>query len=346
MAHLTGDLGFLQKGALSSSLLANTKHLQGEGYLHGFQHRSIKRTHRLKSVFTIARMPSQGEMVATLPFAFFIDLQEGGQLRTKNDPATQEQRPIITTRGEKTPYKADVQLVTCVHGRLSEKEPTFASLVVFEYHVGCTGSRQKYASLDTEFTFTNHDTPNAKDKPFIKAWAPFKRFEMIDPVEVEYTKKVKAEGSVGASSTPANAGMSFSTETEKKYKLLSYASGQSFPSSIYAASSFDTILWQLRQDELKGVGVPDTFRVALLIERPNMDKFTGTFVLRLHAGIWHAVAKTFKMVFGRSSCEDDPIIFNPLLGPQGEVTGINPLSLGDYADNNKLESLAPIHVPS
>lgn len=204
-------------------------------------------------------MPSQGDMIASLSFEFLIDPQKGGQLRTKNNPAAPEQRNIITTRGEKTPYKADVQLVTCVHGRLSEKETTPASLVVIEYHVGCTGSRQRYASLETELTFTNHDTPNAHDKPFVKAWAPFKRFEMIDPVEVDYTKKVKVGGSVGASFTPANASTILSTETEKKYKGFSYARGQSFPSSVYAASNFDRILWELREDKLKHVGVPERF---------------------------------------------------------------------------------------
>lgn len=77
-----------------------------------------------------------------------------------------------------------------------------------------------------------------------------------------------------------------------------------------------------------------------------MAKFTGTFVLTLHAGLWNKITKTVKMVFGRSDCEDDPIAFDPSLGPQGEITGINHLSLGDYADNDKLASLAPIHIPS
>ena len=316
-----------------------------EGHLHAVQHQTRKQTRRLyKSIITIARMPSQGEIGSTLPFTFFIDLEEGGQTRTKNDPATQEQRTIITNRGGKSPYKADVRLITCVHGRWSEEEPTLVSLVVFEYHVGCTGGDHVYASLETELTFTNHDAPNAYDKPSIKKWAPFEKFEMIDPIDVEYTKKTKVKGSVGASVTPANAGTALSTETEKKYKLRSFALGKSFASTKHTPSMIDTVTWELRQNKLKGVGVPDTFRVALLVQCANMDNFTGIFTLKLNAGLWHAATEAFKMGSTRCSCEDDPIIFNPRREPQGEITDINPSSLGDYAHDDKLKTLTPVNV--
>ena len=72
---------------------------------------------------------------------FFENLEEGGQL-TKNVPSTQAQREVTTNGGKRSPFKADVRLVACMHGTMSDDEESMpASLVVLEYHLVCTGKK-------------------------------------------------------------------------------------------------------------------------------------------------------------------------------------------------------------
>ena len=289
-------------------------------------------------------MLSQSELIATKQLIFFEDPDECGELRTKNLPPTQEQRPVITNRVKDTPLKADVRMVSCIHGRMSDSEPTSASLVVFEYHVGCMGGSYRCTSLKTRLAFTSYGPEGSQSRPLITAYEPSRQLESYAPIEVEYTKKRKAEGSLGARFAPAEAGITLGGESEEKYKSLHYASFEAFPESPPDGTPEPcAVEWQFRANEKTQMGIPDTFRVALLIERKNLDKFKCTFTLKLHVGRWIAASNFIKKVVGRPE-GDDPIIFNPLLEPQGEVKGINASSLGEYKDPEKLRRLTPLHL--
>ncbi|KAK3171141.1 hypothetical protein OEA41_003225 [Lepraria neglecta] len=288
-------------------------------------------------------MPSQDDLSAVQQYAFFDNPEEGGRLMTRNVPSTQSQRDVATNRGKRSPFKADVRLVTCVHGKMSEEESTLASLIILEYHVGCTGERYRYNSLDTRLAIRSQMPKDLKDEPFVKAYAPFKLSEVMDPIEVEYTKTGKAEANVGVSFTPANAGITVGRDVEKKYKLNSYAFGHAFEEFTDGKPGTDAILWEMRENKIKGVGVPDTFRVAILVQRANHDKFLVDFSLDLHAGLWFAATETFKSVCGLAEA-DDPIIFNPSLGPQGETAHVKATNLAQYTDQEKLKTLTPIHL--
>ena len=97
-------------------------------------------------------MPNQSELSDPRPYVFFDNLAEGGQFKTKNVPSTEPQRNVITNRGRDTSFKADVSLITYVHGKIDEDGPTPASLVVLVFHVSCSG-RYRYNSLTTSITF-------------------------------------------------------------------------------------------------------------------------------------------------------------------------------------------------
>ena len=262
---------------------------------------------------------------------------------TKNFPSTQAQRSVITNRGAKTPFNADVRLVTCVHGRMDENDPTPASLVVLEYRVLCMGVRHRYNRLNTRLAIQSQVAKDLKDEPFVPlgAYAPFQHSRNIDAIEVEHTKEWEAGASAGASFTPATASINLSRESEKNYKLESCAVGKAFPEHTPGKSGTDAIVWELQENKMKKVGVPDSFRVALLIQRADSDRFLGHFFLKLHAGIWHALTEKFRDVFGVVE-PDDPLIFDPSEDPQGETAGITATRLGEYRDAKKLESLCPI----
>ena len=276
-------------------------------------------------------------------YTVFENTEQGGQLMTKNFPSTQAQRNVVTSRGKKSPFKADVRLVICVHGKMSESNPTLASLVILEYHLGCTGGRHRYSSVTTRLAFQSHEAKNLIEEPFVRAYAPFKKSEMMDATEVEYTKNWNLEGNIGASFGPASAGVNPSKGSEKKYKIDSCAFGQAFPEYTDGKAGTDAVLWELRENEIKKVGVPDTFRIALLIQRTDSKRFLGHFSLDLHGGIWFAATQSFKSFCGLIEV-DDPIIFDPSLPPQVEDIDINVSRLGEYTNQVKLQSLCPVHL--
>ena len=288
-------------------------------------------------------MPPQDELIAAKQFDLFECPKGSGQTRTKNHPATQDQRTVITNR-PKTSFKVDVRMVSCIHGIMSDSEPTLASLVVFEYHLVCTGGKYRYKSLETRLAFTSYGPEDCQNGPLITAYEPSKQLEKYAPTEVEHTKKWKAEGSLGARFAPADAGITLGGETEEKYKSMSYASLKAFPESPPDGTSEPcAIEWHFEPNETTKMGMPDTFRVAVLIQRKNRDRFKCTFTLELHEGQLIAASKIVKKVFGRAE-SDDPVIFNPSLDPQGEVKGINASLLGEYKDPEKLRSLTTIHL--
>ncbi|MCJ1275548.1 hypothetical protein MMC21_003351 [Puttea exsequens] len=288
-------------------------------------------------------MPSQTDMNATRPCDFFENVVSGGQLKTKNVPSTHAQREVATNRGKRSPFKADVRLVTCVHGKMSEQEPIPASLIVLEYHIGCIGQRHRYNSLTTRLAFRSEGPKDLKDEPFVKAYAPFRKSERFDEVEIEYAKKRGIEANAGVSFSPASAGLGFITELERKYNMKSCASGQAFQEFTDGKSGSDAILWELRENKIKGVGIPDTFRVALLIQRTNLKRFTADFSLDLHAGLWFAATETFKNFCGIAET-DEPIIFDPSIERQGELANIEPTRLGSFMDPGKIQELCPVHL--
>ena len=287
-------------------------------------------------------MPSQSELGVAKQFMFFEDPDEGGQLRTKNFPPTQCQRQVITNRVKGTPFKADVQLVSCVHGKMSDSEPTPASLVVVGYHLGCVKGEYRCKSVETTLEFKSYGSENSHNRPMIRFYEPFRQHAKYERTEVEHTKKGKAEGSLGATFTPADAGLTLGRETEEKYKSSYHATGEAWP--YYPQDGIpepSAVEWQFSQNEKSKTGMPNFFRVAVLIQRKNSDKFKCTFTLNQKAGGRFTAINLFRKVFIRTT--DDPIIFDPSLEPQGEATDIDASSLGEYMEPGKLLRLTAIH---
>ena len=245
---------------------------------------------------------------------------------------------------KKSPCKADVRLISCIHGVLSETDRTEASLIVLEYHLICTGGAHRYTRLNTRLGFRNQCQGEPRREPFVKAFAPFKQSEKLDAVDVEHLKRTTNEISAGLSFAPAELGAAIRQESEEKYSLPCFAQGKSFQEFTDGKPGTDAIFWELTENKTKAVGVPDTFRVAVLIQRANSEKFLCDFTLVLQGGVWFAVENAFKKFCGLMDI-DDPIIFDPALPPQGETESIDAQMLGKFAiDRTLLQSLAPVHL--
>ena len=226
---------------------------------------------------------------------------------------------------------------------MSDSDPTLASLVVFEYHLGGMGGGYRYKSVRTRLAFTSYGAEESQNRPLIAKFEPAKQLNKDVPTEVEHKTKRRAEVSLGARFAPAEADLKLGEETEEEYKLPYHASFQAFPESpLDGTSEPYAVEWEFWPNKKTKTGIPDMFRVAVLIERKNSDRFECTFTLKLNVGGWPAVSKALKAVFGRPE-SDSPIIFDPSRKPQGEVKGINASSLGDYKDSAKMRRLGPIH---
>lgn len=91
----------------------------------------------------------------------------------------------------------------------------------------------------------------------------------MDPIEVEQPINQKAEANTGINFISANAAIALDAESESKHHLKSYESGRAFSKATDGKSGTDAILWDLGKNTIKEILVPDTFRVAILIQRKN-----------------------------------------------------------------------------
>ena len=249
----------------------------------------------------LPKMPSQSDLVAAKQFVFIEDPEEGGQLRTQNRPATQEQRPNITNRVKETSLKAEVRLVSCVHGKMNDSEPTSASLVVIEYHLGCIGGKYRFDSLKTRLAFTGYGPEDHQNRPLITKYEPSIQLEPYASTEVDNIRKLKAEGRLGVTCAPADAGITLGKETEEKYKSMYSASFEAFREYLPDGTTEPyAIEWRFKSNDKTKMGMPEILRVALLLERKNSDKFKCTFTLKLRGDLLSAASDIFKKVFRRA----------------------------------------------
>jgi len=298
-------------------------------------------------------MLSQRDLLASTALPIYDDLSKGAQLKTRNPKHDSRQRQIITDRGRNsTEFKASVRLAACIHGFLdsSVEQPKHASLIILEYTLNSLHEKHKYRSLFTELVFGCLDEEaDPILTPQIIAFAPFEKAVRARGIDVEETrntgKKIESLGINTPTGVGVNLGGKLGGEIEKKYTRR-YA--QLLQASRHVSKDdllgYDTVWWNMQQnDELKD-GIPTTIRVAVLLERKNGDKFTAKFRMKLDVGTWYNALRKWNDFWGL--CEiDDPIIFDPQLEPTKEVDGIIANNLGKLSDGSDLKTLGQFWNP-
>ncbi|KAH6705322.1 hypothetical protein BKA61DRAFT_147672 [Leptodontidium sp. MPI-SDFR-AT-0119] len=298
-------------------------------------------------------MPTQDELLVNADLPIYEDISKGAELKTRNPKRDPLQRQIITDRGRNsTEFKATVRLAACVHGFLdsSVEHPTPASLIILEYSLNSLHEKHKYRSLFTELVFSCADEEADPElTPQIIAFAPFEKAVSAHGIDVEETKSTALKLDSLTINAPAGLGVTIGgplgKEAEKKYTRR-YA--QLLQASRHVSKDdvpgYDTIWWSMQQnDELKD-GIPTTFRIAVLLQRQNRERFTADFRMKLDAGTWYNTLRRWEDFWGL--CEtDDPIIFDPQLEPRGEVEGIMGTNLGQLRDGSDLKTLGQFWNP-
>jgi hypothetical protein len=269
-----------------------------------------------------------------------------GSLKEHNYPADEIQRHKITQRGIDSDFKVIVTLVTCVHGILSEEDPTPASFMIFEYHLSCAKMNHVFDAVKTNFKFDFESVkdpkhaPRSEACPDVLAYAPFRMTERFDHSTSEIRKNIAREVKAGLDIPIAGVVVpkleaSQGTEREETYEQSYFAEGQADVSWDARSKRNYGVWWDIRHNEKKSHGVPSIFRTAILLKRQNERPFKAKFTCIVKGGLLFELKQK---ILGLVD-PDDPINFDPNEPPKGGH-GLNPRSLGLLADGQKLDSLA------
>jgi hypothetical protein len=277
---------------------------------------------------------------------FFEDISQGAILRTRNVPADQKHRSIVTSRGDKSrTYKSIVLLTTVVHGFLDADAtpPIPATLIVLDYRLnGLKKKKPNYASVYTELEFANTTPGLPVQEPFVRAFAPFDQAgfdqETWKEEHITTTYKITAleiDAGIGSGRVEGDLGQERERTEKKRYFQLFQASCLSVKDGMKGC---DTVWWNLRQSEGTKEGVPPLFRTAVLIERSDeQSQFKARFIMALETGWWTSTKNKFDRWFGIS--KDDPLLFDPTEQDRGCPEGVDKRRLGKLMEKEDLSGL-------
>jgi hypothetical protein len=288
----------------------------------------------------------QPSQLSITTIELFEDTSKGATLRTRNVPATQKQRPTVTTRGAKSlRYKSAVSLTTVVHGFLDKdavpRVP--ATLIVLSYRLnGLKRGKTNYAGVYTELEFANTNATAPALQPFVRAFAPFETpgfdQETWREEQVKTSKKItglNVDTGFGGGGIEGDLGSERDRTERKRFFQLLQAS---YSSAKDGMNGYDTVWWSLGQNEDTREGVPPTFSTAMLVQRwDETSEFKGKFFMALETGKWTEMKNRIDRWFGVS--KDDPILFDPMEEDRGCPKGVDSNKLGELMENEGLAGL-------
>lgn len=274
-----------------------------------------------------------------------------GETKTKNNPPNQPQRPVVTYRGIESDFKVSVEMALCVHGWNTPEKKLPMSLMVFDYRLLYAKRDHHVASIKTQFTFNEAQSPKAvaqvgaaRAEPQVVAYAPFERKVTWNETEADVKTQGYGSGKVGWNSG-VTAELGGGGQKEVSHIQRCFAQGQASRQYNNKNGKWDRVFWFLQQNDRQGDGVPPTFSVAILLRRASQAKFEGTFSIRLEAGLWEDIKSGLKRFF--SKVEDDPVNFDPQREPEGGkwanfIDHIDTENLGQLAADDELIKLVEV----
>lgn len=243
-----------------------------------------------------------------------------GETKTRNVPANQSQREVVTYRDVTSDFSVSVEMPLCVHGWENADRKQAMSLLVFDYSIMYAKRDHFVKSLKTTFIFDEAAFPaearpgEAPASPSVVAYAPFERQMEFNKTEADIKSRVHAGANLGIN-YGASAEASGGVESETSHTQKFFTRGQAGRKFRNKTGKWEGVFWYLQQNESQGDGVPSTFSVAILLKRASNANFKGTFFIRAEAGLWADWKSGYRRIFSKEG--DDPVNFDPQMEEKG-----------------------------
>ncbi|RSL90272.1 hypothetical protein CEP52_014629 [Fusarium oligoseptatum] len=222
------------------------------------------------------------------------------------------------------------RLVEAVHGNMKIHESSGlnqgprtepCTLAIFEWYVHTSkpGYRIKFACIDITFASSNL---NVNHNPWVANCAPWGSYSLFETSRtLETTKswqptiKLGQEGVVTAES-PLVYGL---TETVERKEQIHVDGCPVLPKdgSYSHPDRFSAVRWNLFENKSQESGIPRYFRTAVLLNRAEGKdgKFTAAVEIKVKVSKVQDTIEKVRGFLGRN-VKDDPLTFNPTLGPK------------------------------
>lgn len=249
-------------------------------------------------------------------------------------------------------FKITASCVHSVHGCLSGPNSEPASLVVLRFKLANWTSdkmqrRFKYFRLILKFRkelASGQSIPS--EDPFIIAHEPAGHGERFLTESIAKTTKTNSiQGTAHALAPPpvnlggsVSANQSTSRETEQKSRYT-INSDLGRDQSRGERGGPDSVTWVSAENKFDKLGLGDVFQVAVLLQRPNSDRFQILFDLKTEVDTRYRMAEWWGEWFGRHTRNWMPQGFDPTYKDDEIPAGVEPLFLGKLKQNNALERL-------
>ncbi|KAK4151164.1 hypothetical protein C8A00DRAFT_17405 [Chaetomidium leptoderma] len=288
-----------------------------------------------------------------------------GALKTlihRHNLAGNEVQPaVICYSNSKSNFKVKTKIISCIHGYMETVNDTATrpgTLLVLEYNL-YPQSGHRFTEIYTSFAFGN--IAKGASNPSVVSYAPFSRPRRFQPDKQTIERMTKFSSNLGVSEgLPVSAGVSGERSATKTYIQEYFAKGSAGIDPDDATGVENKIWWRLEENKLQKHGVLEVFRVAVLVERDNLDDFTGDFTMDVQGSFTTGIGKMAEWAatrFWRKNKLDDPVRFSPSkMALQGKTDGIDPNNLAALVRNTgqgegihlpesyDLESLLPTQV--
>lgn len=246
------------------------------------------------------------------------DPGSGFHFNRRNAPLSPDQRRQIMQR--KDAFNIQCVSLDVIHGKFGTGSTAFATLIVLKFWFDKRRIGRRISSADICLEFSGMDPEG--ERPEVYAITPHERAALVPSVTHE---EVMKEGTLHAGVNVHGA------ESSGNYTWRKTVTQDNHDATIVTGSidlegpwgEPNCASWTLLENEQKKTGVPSTLQVAVLLKRENMEKFQCTVDVKARAD-----KKTSLEWLLGSKSHDDPVLFNPALGPTNKLRVYDTENLG------------------
>lgn len=257
---------------------------------------------RLQNVTSESKEEPLIEVVASLDE---VISGEDSTFRTENASSSDlERRSVVERTGGN--IHIQLQLLDVRHGKYDDDDSSEATLMVFRFRF----DPQKSSSRAIRATVTFEFFPSRVNgqSPVIDAIAPEGRFTVAPTKDQESTTK-GTELNLSAPGVPI-IGASLTAKLERaKTRDISDATiiaGSMNLGTGKNKGDYTVAAWNLQENKHRKNGIPDSAKVAILLQRKNSEPFTAKVNVKATCDLLTRLQDSF-----RSIPLDDPILFDP-----------------------------------